>query len=150
MTYFTAHAQQTSETSGAATTTIKAESRLVLVDVVVTDKKGNYIPDLTEKDFRVWEDDQEQKVTSFSSEVAGTTGDSQKRHLVLFFDDDSMQPADQGRARAAAGQFVEAHSGPSEYIAVNRLRGNHAGDSEFHKRQRPVEESCWNLENVDR
>ena len=118
MTYFTAHAQQTSDTSGAATTTIKAESRLVLVDVVVTDKKGNYIPDLTEKDFRVWEDDQEQKVTSFSSEVAGTTGDSQKRHLVLFFDDDSMQPADQGRARAAAGQFVEAHSGPSEYIAV--------------------------------
>ena len=118
MTYFTAHAQQTSDISGAATTTIKAESRLVLVDVVVTDKKGNYIPDLTEKDFRVWEDDQEQKVTSFSSEVAGTTGDSQKRHLVLFFDDDSMQPADQGRARAAAGQFVEAHSGPSEYIAV--------------------------------
>lgn len=118
MTYFTAHAQQAGDTSGAATTTIKAESRLVLVDVVVTDKKGNYIPDLTEKDFRVWEDDQEQKVTSFSSEVAGTTGDSQKRHLVLFFDDDSMQAADQGRARAAAGQFVQAHSGPNEYIAV--------------------------------
>lgn len=117
MTYFTAHAQQAGDTSGAGTT-IRAESRLVLVDVVVTDKKGNYIPDLTEKDFRVWEDDQEQKVTSFSSEVAGTTGDAQKRHMVLFFDDDSMQPADQGRARAAAGQFVDAHGGPGEYIAV--------------------------------
>lgn len=135
-TYFTAHAQQAGDTSGGATATIKAESRLVLVDVVVTDKKGNYIPDLTEKDFRVWEDDQEQKITSFSSEQLGTAGDSQKQHLVLFFDDDSMQPADQGRARAAAGQFVQAHSGPGEYIAVidyagtMRVTQNFTNDSE--------------------
>ena len=135
-TYFTAHAQQAGDTSSGATTTIKTESRLVLVDVVVTDKKGNYIPDLTEKDFRVWEDDQEQKVTSFSSEQSGTAGDSQKQHLVLFFDDDSMQPADQGRARAAAGQFVQAHSGPGEYIAVidyagtMRVTQNFTNDSE--------------------
>jgi VWFA-related protein len=136
MTYFTAYAQQAEGTSGAATTTIKAESRLVLVDVVVTDKKGNYIPDLTEKDFRVWEDDQEQKVTTFSSEQLGAAGDSQKQHLVLFFDDDSMQAVDQGRARAAASQFVEAHSGPGQYIAVidyagtMRVTQNFTNDSE--------------------
>src|SRR5213592_4018826 len=34
---------------------IKRESKLVLVDSVVTDKKGNYIRDLTQNDFKVFE-----------------------------------------------------------------------------------------------
>ena len=34
----------------------------MLVDSVVTDKHGSYIRDLTQKDFRVWEDDKEQQV----------------------------------------------------------------------------------------
>ena len=46
---------------------IKTESRLVLVDAVVTDKKGNYIHDLKQSDFRVFEDNKEQTVASFSS-----------------------------------------------------------------------------------
>src|SRR5262250_1336285 len=51
---------------------IKAETRLVLVDTVVTDKKGNYIGDLAQKDFRVWEDGKEQTVKSFSFEAGGS------------------------------------------------------------------------------
>ena len=39
--------------------TIKKESRLVLVDTVVTDKKGKYIHDLSKNDFRVFEDNKE-------------------------------------------------------------------------------------------
>ncbi|HKF25367.1 MAG TPA: hypothetical protein VKB24_05305, partial [Candidatus Acidoferrum sp.] len=46
---------------------IKKESRLVLVDTVVTDKKGNYIHDLTQGDFKVYEDNKEQAITSFST-----------------------------------------------------------------------------------
>ncbi len=34
---------------------IKKESKLVLVDSVVTDKKGNYVRDLTQNDFKVFE-----------------------------------------------------------------------------------------------
>ena len=49
---------------------IKKESRLVLVDAVVTDKKGNYVRDLTGKDFKVFEDNKEQPVASFSSGTA--------------------------------------------------------------------------------
>src|SRR5580700_4952391 len=51
---------------------IRKESKLVLVDAVVTDKKGNYVHDLTQKDFKVYEDNKEQQVTSFSmgSDVA--------------------------------------------------------------------------------
>ena len=44
---------------------IKTESRIVLVDTVVTDKKGNYIRDLTQENFKVFEDNKEQAITSF-------------------------------------------------------------------------------------
>ena len=46
---------------------IKKESRLVLVDAVVTDKKGNYVHDLAQKDFKVFEDNKEQQIASFSA-----------------------------------------------------------------------------------
>src|SRR5260370_36014584 len=46
---------------------IKKESKLVLVDSVVTDKKGNYIRDLTQNDFKVFEDNKEQAVSTFST-----------------------------------------------------------------------------------
>ncbi len=112
---FTAYAQHTAEPAA----TIRAESRLVLVDVVVTDKKGDYVQDLAEKDFRVWEDDHEQKITSFSFEQsASSDAAARKRHLVLFFDDDSMQAIDQSRARAAAGKFLDGDSQAGNYVAV--------------------------------
>ena len=38
----------------------------MLVDTVVTDKKGNYVRDLTVKDFKVWEDNKEQPIKNFS------------------------------------------------------------------------------------
>jgi VWFA-related protein len=112
-----ARAQQATEQPASATT-IKAETRLVLVDVIVTDKQGNYIHDLEQKDFKVWEDDQEQKIKTFSSEQGAAPSESTKRHLVLFFDDDSMKPADQARARAAAGKFIDTNAGPGRYFAV--------------------------------
>ena len=48
---------------------IKTETKLVLVDTVVTDKKGAYIHDLELKNFRVWEDNKEVTVKSFSFEM---------------------------------------------------------------------------------
>ena len=112
-----AHAQQAqvAETNEV----IKAETRLVLVDTVVTDKKGNYITDLAQKDFRVWEDDKEQPLKSFSSETTPGSGpDDQKRYLVLFFDNSTMQAADQMRARDAAAKFIDANVGPNRLIAL--------------------------------
>src|ERR1700730_6532549 len=46
---------------------IKKESKLVLVDAVVTDKKGEYVRNLTQKDFKVYEDNKEQQVATFST-----------------------------------------------------------------------------------
>ena len=111
-------AQQATEQPAATTTTIKAETKLVLVDVIVTDKKGDYINNLEQKDFKVWEDDQEQKIKTFSFEQGAAPSEGTKRHLVLFFDDDSMQPADQSRARAAAAKFLDTNAGAGRYFAI--------------------------------
>ncbi|MCI0720284.1 MAG: hypothetical protein L0338_15145, partial [Acidobacteria bacterium] len=46
--------------------TLAVDIELVNLDVVVTDKRGNFIPNLTQKNFRVYEDKVEQKVTNFS------------------------------------------------------------------------------------
>jgi VWFA-related protein len=53
--------------------TLAVEIELVNLDVVVTDKRGNFIPNLTAKNFRVFEDKVEQKVTNFSPTTAPLT-----------------------------------------------------------------------------
>ena len=52
--------------------TLNVASRLVLVDVVVTDKAGNPVTDLTKDDFAVYEDKVSQRVVSFESPSAHT------------------------------------------------------------------------------
>jgi VWFA-related protein len=98
---------------------IKKESRLVLVDAVVTDKKGGYVHDLKQSDFKVYEDNKEQQVTTFSSgsDIA-IQADAQRHYLILFFDNSSMAPPDQIQARGAATKFVEANAGPDRLMAV--------------------------------
>lgn len=49
----------------SSTTTIKVNTRLVLLDVTVTDKKGNPVNDLTREDFTIFEDKVPQKIRSF-------------------------------------------------------------------------------------
>jgi VWFA-related protein len=115
-----AQAQQpATEASAGGTVTIRAETRLVLVDTVVTDKKGNYVRDLAAKDFKVWEDNKEQPIKSFSFEEDTASPDkAQKRYLVLFFDNSTMDMGDQMRARQAAAQFIDANVAPNRLIAV--------------------------------
>ncbi len=61
---------------------IRRESKLVLIDAVVTDKKGNYVRDLTQNDFKVYEDNKEQPVTSFSAGyIADTRTEQQSETL---------------------------------------------------------------------
>ena len=121
-----AQAQSTSAQAPAGSNTvIRAESRLVLVDTVVTDKKGNYVRDLEAKDFRVWEDNKEQTVTSFSFEAdPASPRNSEKHYLVLFFDNSTMDFADQGRARQAAAKFIDSNTGPNRLIAVVNYGGS--------------------------
>ena len=104
---------------------IRAEKKLVLVDVVVTDKKGDYVHDLTVKDFRVWEDKDEQTIETFSSEADPASPASKQNHyLVLFFDNTSMSAAEQIQARQAALKFVDKNTSPNRLIAVVNFGGS--------------------------
>ncbi|HEX5424225.1 MAG TPA: VWA domain-containing protein, partial [Candidatus Acidoferrales bacterium] len=103
---------------------LKSESNSVRVDVIVTDKKGHYIQDLKSNDFKLYEDNKEQKIANFSfggSDSAAPHPD--KHYMVLFFDDSTMDVTDQPRARDAAAKFVAANSGPDRVIAVVEFGG---------------------------
>jgi VWFA-related protein len=111
--------QPAAEAAASGAPTIHAETRLVVVDTVVTDKKGNYVRDLTAKDFKVWEDNKEQPIKNFSFEEDAASPDkAQKRYLVLFFDNSTMDVSDQMNARQAAGKFIDANASPNRLIAI--------------------------------
>jgi len=92
---------------------IQTETRVVLVDAIVTGKNGAYVRDLTAKDFRVWEDNKEQVLRSAAFESAES-----QAALVLFFDETSMDVRDQIAARQAASGFIDAGTGPNRRMAV--------------------------------
>lgn len=111
-------------------TTIHKESNLVLVDTVVTDKKEHYIEDLKATDFHVFDNNEEQRIISFTGptpEGSGSTAaphaPGQRRYIVLFFDNSTMGMADQARARKAAAQFVDKTASQDREMAVIEFTG---------------------------
>src|SRR5215471_9344149 len=117
---------QSTEDAVRSGVVIRKESKLVLVDAVVTDKKGNYVRNLTQADFKVYEDNKEQTMTSFTAGTSQNAGpnSNQKHYLVLFFDNSSIQPQDQVPARAAATKFIEANAGQDNLMAVVEFGGS--------------------------
>jgi VWFA-related protein len=104
------------------TPVIHSETRVVLVDAVVTGKKGEYVRDLAAKNFRVWEDGKEQAIQSLTLESAAVDA-SQTSYLVLAFDYASMDAGDQIRARQTAARFIDANIAPDRQMAVANFDG---------------------------
>jgi VWFA-related protein len=114
---------QTAGQGKQAPVPFRAEARLVVVDAVVTDKKGASVHGLAAKDFHIFEDGKEQSVAGFSSQTGPATPVatpviSRRRYFVLFFDDKSLGMADQGWVRQAALKFIAENAGPDRLIAV--------------------------------
>ncbi len=123
---------------------LKSQTNVVLVDVRVHDKSGRTLTDLSQKDFRVFEDGVPETITSFSLEnveklaqagAANTpppivdlgklpphvTAESvlqDRRLTVLFFDVSSMPPDDLIRAMTQARTFVKSRLTPADLVAV--------------------------------
>ncbi len=90
---------------------------------MVTDKKGSYVHDLTQKDFKVFEDNKEQSVASFSAARTWPSRQQpQKHYLILFFDNSSMAPPDQIQARAAAKKFIDGQRRARPHDGGGRVR----------------------------
>src|ERR1039458_1678384 len=106
-----------------APTVIRTETKLVLVDVVVMGKKNAYVEDLQLKDFKVWEDNKEQQLKTFSFGADPNAPGGQQRYIVLFFDNSTMGMGEQIQARQAAARFIESNAGPDRLMAVVNFTG---------------------------
>ena len=105
--------EPTAQGSSAAPQVIKSESNVVLVDVIVTDKKGHYLHDMKQAEFHVFEDGAEQPITSFSREADTPQGAPERqRYMVLFFENEGLGSAGQMGERDAAVKFLEATASP--------------------------------------
>lgn len=100
-------------------TVIRTESRVVLVDTIVTDKEGAYVHNLAAKDFRLFEDNREQTIQSVSVEKGTAT--SRPHSVVVFFA--PMGPAERALARQAVSGFIDANANESRRIAVVSYNG---------------------------
>ena len=108
--------------SAQQTAVIRTETRVVLVDTVVTNKQGEPIRDLTAKDFRLWEDNKEQAIQSVSLEK--TTSASRPHYLVLFFG--AMEASERIAARQAIAGFIDANAEENRRIAIVSYAGGRA------------------------
>ncbi len=126
---------------------LKAESNMVLVDAVVTDKHGNYLHDLKQGDFHVFEDGKEQSIVSFSLEAQNRAGENAKpassqrrRLLVIFFDVSRLQVDQQALERQEADKFIDAVDlsthlvAVMDYLGVLKLTQDFTADRELLKK----------------
>jgi VWFA-related protein len=108
----------------AETPTFPAQVEQVIVDTVVTDKKGGVIRDLGREDFTITEDGVPQAIASFEAVVLpeqpsttpppppkvtlNTTPEERRgRTFVILFDDMNITPFRANQAKAAVASFLE-------------------------------------------
>ncbi len=133
--------------------TLKVSTNEVLVDVRVTDRKGDPVTSLKQSDFKVYEDGVLQRINSFDLEnirkLAQELGENGKpaeinlgalprttpqetyrqmvqnhRLIVLFFDLTSMQIPDLLRALQSAQNFLKTGMTPADLVAVVTYSSN--------------------------
>ena len=72
-----------------------------------------------QKDFRIWEDGKEQKLTGFSLESLGVSPERPTRHYIaMFFDTSTAAQTTQVVVRQEALRFVDGFASPDRYMAV--------------------------------
>jgi VWFA-related protein len=127
----------------------RAQTELVLVNVTVRDRKGNFVRNLKLEDFTVLEDDKPQKIASFDLErtdavvsqdvaqarplpdnnpntaaapLASTANEFKDRRLiVLLFDLSAMEPEEIERAVKSAVHYVDTQMAPADLVAIVSL-----------------------------
>ena len=105
--------------------TFRTDIQSVDVDVVVTDRKGNFVRDLTADDFEVYEDDMRQEVSTFSfvdlptsftapaeALAGGETGSEEGRRFIMILNGHGP------RLAKIAWLFVDRALGPNDEMAV--------------------------------
>ena len=107
---------QTSAPAATAPLKIKSESRLVLVDAVVTGKKDAPVHGLAATDFHVFEDGKEQAISVFQSRGGPAAQGIPQQHLLLLFDGKSND--DLKSIQQPAARFIADNAGPDRLMSI--------------------------------
>ena len=116
--------------------------RIINVDVVVTDKKGNIVPGLTKDDFEIFENNVPKPITNFY-EVAGDRArnavvdeiapepspsqqpvrkdevpENMKRRIIIYIDNLSLNPFNRNKVFAQMKEFVKTTMRPGDETMV--------------------------------
>jgi len=91
------------------------EIRVINVDAVVTDRSGKPVTGLSKDDFELFENGKRKEVSNFlevnerAAAAAGTPpAQTERRHLIVFVDNASLQPFNRDRVLNAMKAFIEA------------------------------------------
>jgi VWFA-related protein len=131
--------------------TIRSETRLVQLEVVVRDRRGHAVPGLTKDDFAVFDAEKKRELTTFSVEnfTASTEGAPKSanasespavqlttpqpaaplarpasgRWIGLLFDDLNTATGDLAHAKIAASRFVNEATSNGDHIALFTTSG---------------------------
>ena len=101
---------------GGSPVVIRTESQEVLVDVTVTGKQGIPVTGLAAKDFSVWEDGRQQKISGFSATAADP--EASRKHFVLYLDFSSLDLTQQREMVEHAREFVKTMAGNDRFMAI--------------------------------
>jgi len=137
------------------------ESDLVLVNVTVRDKSGNFVQGLKPENFTILEDNKPQKILSFDMEnvdaavpldvtqakplpvpVNGQTTPppsaanatlqfKDRRLIVLFFDLSAMEPDEIDHAVTSSEHYIDAQMAPADLVSIVSLGGSLQVNQDF-------------------
>ncbi|MCC7415682.1 MAG: VWA domain-containing protein [Acidobacteria bacterium] len=142
-------------TSGQAPT-FQVRVDYVEVDVRVTDKAGQFVRDLKQEDFQIFEDGRPQAVSAFSlvdipvekaermlytsSPIEPDTKTNERRFdgrvYVMIIDDLHTSFARSGRVKIAARQFIQRNLGANDLMAVVHTAGPSDANQDFTNNRR--------------
>lgn len=94
------------------TFTLKRDVDLVRMQVSIVDKKGNFVPELKEQNFKVWENGVPQKIAAFTGEDLPIT-------VGLVIDNSGSMKPKRPRVNEAALDFIKTSNPQDEAFVVN-------------------------------
>ncbi len=114
------------------TLTFKASTALVEVDVIVQDRRGEFVPGLTSQDLQLFEDGRPQKIEQFymvtherGGQIFPQTGDQvvapedrARRIFIVMFDEAHMDHEGLMRAKDGASRFIKDNLGPGDFGGI--------------------------------
>lgn len=133
---------KTSEQSPQESFTLRRQTNLVLVPVVVRDKKGKALGSLTRGDFRILDNGKPQTISTFSVEtnsigkrgprhsvlgeatIEAIQGSSPQHFFAYLFDDVHLNAGDLIQVRAAAEKHLASGMGPQDRAAIFTTSGD--------------------------